>query len=150
MPTNPFACSECRLIIPDEKKSGPYSSKKKSDLKKECEKRELSQVGKVEDLVNRLRQSDLEQKELSVLVAELKELSPNIENIPSEKEELISKLMKEMNKKYQPLCHIHPSAPVSSDWNGYVVVIDPSRSEIAKRLNIKVPGKYALKVNINR
>ena len=45
-------------------------------------------------------------------------------------------------------CASCPSAPVSSDWNGYVVVLDPSRSEIAKRLNIEVPGNYALKVNI--
>jgi RNA polymerase subunit RPABC4/transcription elongation factor Spt4 len=27
-------------------------------------------------------------------------------------------------------------------------VMDPSRSEIASRLNIEIPGKYALKVNI--
>ena len=47
-------------------------------------------------------------------------------------------------------CNICPSAPVSSDWTGYVVVIDPSRSEIANRLNIEAPGKYALKVNIRR
>ncbi|NCF96796.1 MAG: DNA-directed RNA polymerase subunit E'' [Euryarchaeota archaeon] len=45
-------------------------------------------------------------------------------------------------------CSRHPSAPVSSDWTGYVVVMDPSRSEIAARLNIEVPGSYALKVNI--
>ena len=45
-------------------------------------------------------------------------------------------------------CTRHPSAPVSSDWSGYVVVLDPERSEIAVRLNIAVPGNYALKVNI--
>ncbi len=45
-------------------------------------------------------------------------------------------------------CNRHPSAPVSSDWSGYVVVLDPSRSEIANRLNIEAPGSYALKVNI--
>ena len=33
-------------------------------------------------------------------------------------------------------CASCPSAPVSSDWTGYVVVLDPSRSEIANRLNI--------------
>ena len=44
-------------------------------------------------------------------------------------------------------CTRHPSAPVSSDWTGYVVVMDPSRSEIASRLKIEVPGTYALKVN---
>tara|TARA_X000001036_G_scaffold370819_1_gene357527 strand:- start:256 stop:423 length:168 start_codon:yes stop_codon:yes gene_type:complete len=45
-------------------------------------------------------------------------------------------------------CTSHPHAPVSSDWSGYVVVMDPSRSEIATRLNIEIPGNYALKVNI--
>ena len=149
MPTNPFACSECRLIIPDEKKSGPYGDKKKKDLLNLLEERELPQNGKVEDLVKRLIQSDLELKDLSVLVTELEQLNPNV-STDCEKDELISKLMKEMTKKYQPKCHICPSAPVSSDWTGYVVVIDPSRSEIAKRLNIEAPGKYALKVNINR
>ena len=44
-------------------------------------------------------------------------------------------------------CSRCPSAPVSSDWSGYVVVMDPSRSEIAKRLAIEFPGNYALKVN---
>ncbi len=44
-------------------------------------------------------------------------------------------------------CTRHPSAPVSSDWSGYVVVMDPTRSEIASRLKIEMPGNYALKVN---
>lgn len=35
---------------------------------------------------------------------------------------------------------------LSDDWAGYVVVLDPENSEIAKRLNITRPGKYALKV----
>ncbi|MDI6884112.1 MAG: transcription elongation factor subunit Spt4 [Hadesarchaea archaeon] len=35
---------------------------------------------------------------------------------------------------------------LSDDWAGYVVVLDPENSEIAKRLNITNPGKYALKV----
>ena len=45
-------------------------------------------------------------------------------------------------------CASCPSSPVSSDWTGYVVIMDPARSEIAKRLNIEHPGNYALKVNI--
>ncbi len=31
-------------------------------------------------------------------------------------------------------------------WTGYLGVIDPERSEISKRIDIKVPGQYALKV----
>ena len=29
-------------------------------------------------------------------------------------------------------CPHHPSAPVSSDWTGYVIIVNPGRSEIAK------------------
>jgi DNA-directed RNA polymerase subunit E" len=35
---------------------------------------------------------------------------------------------------------------LSSDWSGYVVIIDPQDSEIAKNLDITKPGRYALKV----
>ncbi|MEL0330659.1 MAG: transcription elongation factor subunit Spt4 [Candidatus Poseidoniales archaeon] len=45
-------------------------------------------------------------------------------------------------------CPRHPSANVSSDWTGYVIIIQPERSEIAERLKVEQPGKYALKVNI--
>ncbi|MBU2560595.1 DNA-directed RNA polymerase subunit E'' [archaeon] len=37
-------------------------------------------------------------------------------------------------------------APTSTDWIGYVSIVDPETSEIAKRLNIKIKGKYALRV----
>lgn len=45
-------------------------------------------------------------------------------------------------------CHRCPSAQTTTDWQGYVIIIHPSRSEIAERLNIDQPGHYALKVNI--
>ena len=45
-------------------------------------------------------------------------------------------------------CPYNPSAPVSTDWQGYVVVTHPDRSDIAKRLNVTRAGAYALKVNI--
>ena len=45
-------------------------------------------------------------------------------------------------------CARCPSAPVSSDWTGYVIIVKPGRSEIAKRLQVDKPGRYALKVNI--
>jgi DNA-directed RNA polymerase subunit E" len=38
------------------------------------------------------------------------------------------------------------SNSMSTDWNGYLVIIDPAESEIAKKLEIKRAGKYALKV----
>jgi len=35
---------------------------------------------------------------------------------------------------------------LSTDWQGYLVIIDPNRSQIAKKMNIDLPGRYALKV----
>lgn len=35
---------------------------------------------------------------------------------------------------------------LSKDWQGYVVVVDPEKSQIAQRLNITKAGTYALKV----
>lgn len=43
-------------------------------------------------------------------------------------------------------CPVCGSTSLSSDWSGYVVIIDPSRSRIARKLNVKYRGKYALKV----
>jgi len=31
-------------------------------------------------------------------------------------------------------------------WQGYLVVIDAENSQIAKKMGLKMPGKYALKV----
>lgn len=44
------------------------------------------------------------------------------------------------------VCPICKSSSLSDDWSGYVIVIDPKNSAIAKRLNIDQPGRYALKV----
>jgi DNA-directed RNA polymerase subunit E" len=41
-----------------------------------------------------------------------------------------------------PLCN----NPTSRDWQGYVIIVDHTRSEIAKRMGINVNGKFALKV----
>lgn len=38
------------------------------------------------------------------------------------------------------------STELTRDWYGYLIVIDPERSEIAKKLGIKNAGKYALQV----
>ena len=47
-----------------------------------------------------------------------------------------------------PQCNHCPNSPVTTDWQGFVVVMHPDRSEVAKRLQISRPGSYALKVNI--
>ncbi|NLX47822.1 MAG: DNA-directed RNA polymerase, subunit E'' [Euryarchaeota archaeon] len=41
-----------------------------------------------------------------------------------------------------PLC----GGETSKDWQGYVVIVDHTKSEIAKRMNIDKNGKFALKV----
>jgi len=41
-----------------------------------------------------------------------------------------------------PLC----GNQTSKDWQGYVIIIDHTKSEIAKRMSINVNGKFALKV----
>jgi len=37
-------------------------------------------------------------------------------------------------------------SPTSTDWLGYVSIIDPENSEVAKKLNITTKGKFALRV----
>jgi len=43
-------------------------------------------------------------------------------------------------------CVICGTTNLSEDWAGYVVIIDPEHSDIAKKMNITLPGRYALKV----
>jgi DNA-directed RNA polymerase subunit E" len=38
------------------------------------------------------------------------------------------------------------SGPLSKEWQGYVIIVDHARSKIAKKMNINVNGKFALKV----
>ena len=38
------------------------------------------------------------------------------------------------------------SLPTAKRWSGYVIIREPARSVIAKKMNISKPGKYALKV----
>jgi len=38
------------------------------------------------------------------------------------------------------------AVPTSKRWQGYIVIRDPANSQIAEKMNIKKPGKYALKV----
>ncbi|HEX55345.1 MAG: DNA-directed RNA polymerase subunit E [Candidatus Altiarchaeales archaeon] len=45
-------------------------------------------------------------------------------------------------KEICPIC----SLPTSQYWSGYLAVIDPEKSEIAKKMNAKLSGEYAIKV----
>ena len=38
------------------------------------------------------------------------------------------------------------SIPTSKRWRGYVIIRNPETSQVAQKMNIKKPGKYALKV----
>lgn len=42
-----------------------------------------------------------------------------------------------------PVCH---GTAFTTFWKGYAVVIDPDKSDIAKKMGINTPGKYALKL----
>ena len=44
------------------------------------------------------------------------------------------------------VCPACKASSLSGDWAGYVVILDPENSTIAKKLNISVPGRYALRV----
>lgn len=44
------------------------------------------------------------------------------------------------------LCPVCKSSDLTPDWNGIVLVVDPSNSEISKTLGITQKGKYAIKV----
>jgi len=41
-----------------------------------------------------------------------------------------------------PLC----GGQMSKEWQGYLVILDPERSAIARKMGITVKGKYALRV----
>ena len=146
MAKKPFACAECHLIIPEEKKVGPYSRKKKKDLVGELKLRKLPSDGKVDDLVLRLMESDHEKMEMNELAEKLLSLNPDAKTY-DDKDEIISVILKEITKKYEPKCPRHPTAQVSMEHQGYVIIMNPSRSDIAKRLEVELPGTYALKVS---
>jgi len=44
------------------------------------------------------------------------------------------------------VCPNCKSTNLSDDWTGLAVIIDPDKSEIAKRMRIKAPGRYAIRV----
>jgi DNA-directed RNA polymerase subunit E" len=45
-----------------------------------------------------------------------------------------------------PICPNCKSSNLSTDWEGLLIIVDIENSEIAKKMNIKIPGKYALRV----
>lgn len=56
---------------------------------------------------------------------------------------------RECHRVVDPDAEICPSCGSSSlteDWAGYVIITHPEESEIAQRMEVTDPGKYALKV----
>jgi len=43
-------------------------------------------------------------------------------------------------------CPVHPDAKLSESWKGKIIILNPEKSELAKRLSITEPGEYALRV----
>ena len=43
-------------------------------------------------------------------------------------------------------CPVCKNNDLSDSWNGLVVVYDPEDSEIAERIGISTPGRYAIRV----
>ena len=46
----------------------------------------------------------------------------------------------------EKVCPGYKSSDLTPDWNGVVLVVDPTNSEISKTLAITQKGKYAIKV----
>ena len=42
-----------------------------------------------------------------------------------------------------PLCH---GTDFTENWKGKIIILDAEKSEIAKKLNIKSKGEYAIKI----
>jgi len=45
-----------------------------------------------------------------------------------------------------PVCPNCKSTNLSDDWSGLIVIVDPTNSEVAKRMSITAAGRYALRV----
>ncbi|MEK6861802.1 MAG: transcription elongation factor subunit Spt4 [Nanoarchaeota archaeon] len=45
-----------------------------------------------------------------------------------------------------PTCPVCKGNKFSENWKGRIYIVDPNRSEVAKNLNLKVKGEYAVKV----
>ena len=43
-------------------------------------------------------------------------------------------------------CQRCPDSEVSREWQGFVEVLNPEKSDLAKEMGIRTPGRYALRV----
>ncbi|MCD4740213.1 DNA-directed RNA polymerase, subunit E'' [archaeon] len=45
------------------------------------------------------------------------------------------------------VCPVCQNTDLTTNWKGFAIIIDPENSEIAKKLEITVAGKYALRLS---
>lgn len=45
------------------------------------------------------------------------------------------------------VCPLCGSSNLTTKWSGYVVILNAEKSELAKKLDLKVNGTYALNIN---
>jgi DNA-directed RNA polymerase subunit E" len=43
-------------------------------------------------------------------------------------------------------CTVCGGTDFGSTWAGIAIIMDPSKSEVSKKMGVELPGKYALKV----
>ncbi|MBI2041234.1 MAG: DNA-directed RNA polymerase subunit E'' [DPANN group archaeon] len=43
-------------------------------------------------------------------------------------------------------CPLHPDAKLSESWKGRIIVLDPEKSELAKKMKITDKGEYAIRL----
>lgn len=44
------------------------------------------------------------------------------------------------------ICPNCKSTNLSDDWSGLVIIFDPENSEIAKKMGVDKPGRYAIRI----
>jgi len=44
------------------------------------------------------------------------------------------------------ICPVCKTSQLTSNWKGHVTILDPEKSDIAKKLDISTPGKYAIRI----
>jgi|Deesub1362A_J573_1020465.scaffolds.fasta_scaffold56999_2 DNA-directed RNA polymerase subunit E" len=45
-------------------------------------------------------------------------------------------------------CPVCGSETFTENWSGIIIVVDPEKSDIAKMLDIKVKGRFAIKIGV--
>lgn len=43
-------------------------------------------------------------------------------------------------------CPLHPDAKLAENWKGQVIILDPEKSELAKKMKITDKGEYAVRI----